>query len=311
MDRLAPIVLFVYNRPEHTLKTLKALQRNPLARDSVLYVFADGAHPNASPEQLAKIAEVRRIVRAQKWCRETCLSESNMNQGLADSIVAGVTRIVEKHGRVIVLEDDISLSPAALDYFNAALSLYEWEDRVMQISGFMVPNSWRARQTGFLRMTTSWGWATWKRAWQHYNGDAGFLRRSVEAKNSKAFDMDGASFHFDELCRNERGELKTWAVKWYASVYLANGLCLYPKTSLVKNTGFDGSGVNCGNDDTGYFDKTPRGARLAVRPVSLAEDPVYLRAMRRSFQYRFKIWTKTRFRDRLRRKIAALVGYKP
>lgn len=305
---LAPIVLFVHARPDHTRRTLEALARNPESRESLLYIFADGETPSASEVTRAKISRVRAILREKPWCGEVRITESETNRGLADSIVGGVTEVVRRHGRVIVLEDDIELGQGALSYFNRALSLYENDDRVMQVSGFMVKMPPWAAPTGFLRMTTSWGWATWDRAWNHYDGDAVGLRKRIEASCRDAFDLDGASFHFEELCRNVRGELKTWAVKWYASVFLSDGLCLYPKKSVLRNIGFDGSGENCESDGTNYFTKLPvaRNIRLHRRP--LVEAPFYLKAMRKSFQYRLQVWTGTRFRDRLAKKWRAVTG---
>lgn len=308
MSQHAPIALFVYARPEHTRQTLEALAANPEAKDSLLHVFADGPPDEAPPELRARIVEVRRIIRERPWCGEVRIIESNVNRGLADSIVSGVTEVVERHGRIIVLEDDIVLGTGALQYFNEALRLYDADTKVMQISGFMVRCSPWAKRTGFLRMTSSWGWATWARAWKHYDGDAVALRMKVESKSRNAFDLDGASFHFEELCRNETKELRTWAVKWYASVYLADGLCLYPKTAVVRNIGFDGSGENCESDRSNYFRRIPIARSVCLRRRELSEDPIYLDAMRKSFAYRLQVWTRTRFRDRLARKCKALAN---
>jgi len=312
MTNYAPIVLFVYARPDHTRQTLEALALNPEARDSLLYVFCDGPANEATEETRARILQVRSIVREKSWCGEVRIVESEVNLGLAESIVNGVTKVVQKYGRVIVLEDDIALAPCALDYFNRALSMYENEERVFQVSGFMVKIPFRSKPTGFLRMTTSWGWATWSRAWQHYQSDGAELLRKVEARGRTEFDLDGASFHYEELSRNVSGDLKTWAVKWYASVFLANGLCLYPKKSILRNIGFDGSGENCESDSSDYFSNLPVAKRVRLSKCQAEEDLVYLKAMKKSFEYRLKVWTQTRFKDRLKRKLTkmfpALVG---
>ena len=136
---LAPIVLFVYNRPWHTEQTLNALMQNELADQSVLYIYADGPKENATEEQLKKIEEVRHVIRTKKWCKEVHIIESEKNKGLADSIINGVTEIVNKYGKVIVLEDDIVTSKGFLKYMNEALELYKEEDKVYHISGYMFP----------------------------------------------------------------------------------------------------------------------------------------------------------------------------
>ena len=121
---LAPIVLFVYNRPQHTLRTLKALSQNVLAKDSDLYVFADGAKENADEETLKRIKEVREIVKSKEWCQKTILTEGKINKGLGNSIIDGVSKVVKEYGKVIVLEDDLVTSPYFLKYMNDALDIY-------------------------------------------------------------------------------------------------------------------------------------------------------------------------------------------
>ena len=125
------------------------------------------------------------------------------------------------------------------------MELYKDERKIFQVSGYNVKNHWWAPKTGFLRVSTSWGWATWKRAWQFHRTDSKNLLGEVQLKGQSEFDLDGYSFHFDELERNVNGDLNTWAVHWYATIFLNDGLCLYPSKTLVRNIGFDGSGVNC------------------------------------------------------------------
>lgn len=307
MHAFSPIALFVYARPEHTKKVLSSLALNPEAKDSVLYIFADGPPKEAPSHVVEGIREVRRLIRESSWCGEVRIQESAANRGLADSIVCGVTDVVNRHGKVIVLEDDIAIEPGALAYFNSALEIYEFDESVMQISGFMVRTPFWAPRTGFLRMTTSWGWATWSRAWKNYRGDSALLRREIHEKGHYGFDLDGASFHYEELCRNERGEIKTWAVKWYASVYLRGGLCLYPHKSVVRNLGFDGSGENCEDDESGYFKNIPRGSGFLISRCPIKENSLYLKAMQNSFRYRLQVWTKTRLRNRALRKLRAVL----
>ena len=118
---LAPIALFVYNRPEHTRHTVEALKRNALASESVLHIFADGAKPSTSEEGLQRIAEVRGIVRQINGFKEVILHLSEQNNGCAKSIINGVTSIVQQYGRVIVVEDDIETIPQFLSFMNKAL----------------------------------------------------------------------------------------------------------------------------------------------------------------------------------------------
>ena len=167
----APVALFVYNRPDHTRQTLEALARNRGAETTTLYVFSDGPKPNASAEERQRIAVTRQLVCSQPWVRNIILVESDANRGLADSIVAGVQRVLAEHGRVIVLEDDIVTSPGFLEFMNRGLELYADDEKVMHLSGYMYPLDLPTRGTAFLRILSCWGWATWARAWRHYEAD--------------------------------------------------------------------------------------------------------------------------------------------
>jgi GT2 family glycosyltransferase len=132
---LAPIALFTYNRPAHTRRTLETLAANPLARDSQLVAFSDG--PRTGDE--GKVAEVRAVLRERAWCGEVRIAESPVNRGLAASIISGVTELLREHDRLIVLEDDLALSPGFLAYMNAGLERYAGDERVMSVAGYLPP----------------------------------------------------------------------------------------------------------------------------------------------------------------------------
>jgi hypothetical protein len=306
-DELAPIVLFVYGRPEHTQKTLQALKRNQLADASELFIFADGPKESCSDLQLQKIAEVRRLIRREKWCGKVEIIESACNQGLAASIVGGVTKITSTYGRAIVLEDDLVTSPGFLPYMNNSLRIYADDERVMHVSGFNFATRFWAPSTGFLRASHPWGWSTWHRAWQHFRNDADGLLAEIQARDPIAFDLDGTAFHLEELQQNVTGELKTWAVRWYASIFLKNGLCLYPRVSLVRNIGFDGTGENC-HADREFYEQIPISFKTAVNRIPIKESDLYLIAHQNHYRRQLKRWTKTTFRDRAMRKLAKLLN---
>jgi hypothetical protein len=243
---LAPIVLFVYNRPSHTSKTLDALKLNELADESLLYIYSDGPKQNATEDQLKKIDEVRDIIRSKKWCKEVNIIESKKNKGLADSIINGVTEIVNQYGKVIVLEDDIVTSKGFLKYMNEALILYQNELQVMHISGYIFPVKGKLPTTFFYRQTSCWGWATWSDRWSFLNTCASELLDDLNNSGKIEYaDIDGTNQFLNQLNANIEGKIKTWAVLWHFSVFMSDGLSLHPKNSLVKNIGHDGSGVHC------------------------------------------------------------------
>lgn len=308
MAACAPVALFVYNRPDHTRRTLEALARNRLVADTPLYVFADGAKPGASTADRERIAATRALVCSEPWSRQVTLIEASENRGLAASILAGIRHVLDEHDRVIVLEDDIVTSPGFLEFMNRGLELYANEPRVMHLSGYMYPLGLRSAGTVFLRVLSCWGWATWRRAWQHYDDNIDtHLARLDTPPRIRKFNIEGhADFH-RQLLENRAGCIRSWAVRWYASWLAQDGLTLFPTQSLVRNIGHDGSGVHCHAD--ARFD-TPLADSVPVRRIPLRENisvrwriNEFYRSGRgdRSFP---RIWFNSRLVLPLRRRLA-------
>ena len=243
MAQPAPIALFVYNRADHLAQTLTALKANVQASESELFIFSDAPKNDAA---FAAVAEVRNTIRSVTGFKAISIVERSQNWGLARSIIEGVTQLVNQYGRVIVLEDDLVTSPYFLSYMNDALDHYEHEEQVMQISGHMFPvEISQDTDAFFLPFTTSWGWATWKRAWAEFDPDAekyNLLKDNEELK--KQFDLNGCYPYFKMLEAHFAGKVDSWAIRWYLTIFFRRGLTLYPWQSLVTNTGFDGSGTH-------------------------------------------------------------------
>lgn len=242
-NEVAPIALFVYNRPAHTHQTIDALQKNDLAGESDLYIFSDAPK---KPEAAEAVREVREYIKTIGGFRSVSIVERDKNWGLANSIIDGVTRLCNEYGRVIVLEDDLVTSPHFLRFMNEALDRYQDEPQVMQISGYMFPVKVEIEEDAlFLPLTTSWGWATWIRAWQLFDPDAkGYARVKADLALRKQFNLNGAYDYFSMLEAQLAGRVDSWAVRWQLSAFLLGGLTLYPRYSLVINSGFDGSGTH-------------------------------------------------------------------
>jgi GT2 family glycosyltransferase len=248
---LAPIILFVYNRPEHTARTLAALHKNKLADKSILYIFCDGPKADASNEQLDKIKQVRKVCHAQQWCGEVKIMESDANKGLANSIIAGVTQIVNLHGKAIVLEDDIETNIGFLEYMNHGLQVYENEHQVGGISSHSFTNHVELDDFYFLPITSSWGWATWKRVWDNINFNTSEISKAVkENSNFKHFNF-GNYPYFEMLESQSKGLIDSWAIRFYANFFIQNKWFLFPRLAFSNNVGFDNSGTHC--DDNNYF----------------------------------------------------------
>ncbi|MEW6077398.1 MAG: sugar transferase [Thermodesulfobacteriota bacterium] len=234
---LAPIVLFVYNRPGHTRQTVESLQKNELARESDLFIFSDGPGTEADGEN---VKEVRSYIRTVAGFKKITIVEREKNWGLADSIIDGVTRVVNAYGRVIVLEDDLVTGPFFLRFINEALALYKDETRVWHITGYMFPiDATGLPQTVFYRCPTTLGWATWQRAWKHFRRDPAAVIAEFSPRVIKRFNLDGCCNFWDQVMLNYYGGMRTWAVFWYAAVFKQGGLCLHPVETMVQHIGYD------------------------------------------------------------------------
>ena len=241
---LAPIILFVYNRPCHTCQVVEALQKNILAKESKLIIYSDGFK---SDKDKKEVESVRKYIRTILGFVDVEIIEKTKNFGLAKSIIEGVTEVINRYGKVIVLEDDLVVSPFFLDYMNSALQIYESEDKVASIHGYIFPVKHQLPETFFLRGADCWGWGTWKRAWNFFEKDSNKLLKEIKKRKlTSQFDFGGGYPFLQMLKMQTRGLVDSWAIQWYASTFLKEMLTLYPGRSLVKNIGIDGSGRHGG-----------------------------------------------------------------
>jgi hypothetical protein len=242
MQNLAPIALFVYNRPEHTRRTINYLKKNLLADESRLFIFSDAAKTDADQ---AKVEQVRHLLKEVTGFKAIKIIERKQNLGLADSIISGVTQLVNEYGKVIVFEDDLLSSPYALQYFNDALKRYANEERVMHIGAYMYNLKGRKLpETFFYRAASSWGWATWARAWKNFEPDIDQLISQFDKEKINRFSIEHTMNFWKQVQGYKAGKNNSWAIRWYASVFLKDGLTLNPSKSLINNIGHDGTGVH-------------------------------------------------------------------
>ena len=247
MQNFAPIALFVYNRPEHTRRTIKFLKQNLLAEQSRLFIFSD-ASKNQSSQIL--VEQVREIIKSVDGFLEVQIIERKSNLGLADSIIDGVSRLVKEYGKVIVFEDDLISSSYTLQYFNDALNRYQNEEKVMHIGAYMYAlNDESLPETFFYRAATSWGWATWDRAWINFEPDIDQLISQFNTEKKHQFSIEGAMNFWKQIEEFKSGKNNSWAIRWYASIFLKGGLTLNPSQSLINNIGHDGTGIHSGLND--------------------------------------------------------------
>ncbi|MGE4291010.1 MAG: glycosyltransferase [Desulfovibrio sp.] len=275
----APVALFCYNRPEHLTLTLDALAANPEFARTRVYAFCDGPR---SEEDAARVQAVRDLLRSRSREMDLEMVEQPKNLGLRTAIVQGVSQVCAEHGRVIVVEDDIVTSPHFLGYMNAALNRYEDTPEVMHVSGYFLPvNPQGLPETLFYRPASCWGWATWAESWSHLDLDAEGLLSRLQGEAGERFDLDGAYNFRHHLELNIQGKFFTWAIFWYATIFLRGGLCLHPSVSLTRNIGHDGGGTNC--KPTSCFMGNLRTEPVRNFPKALEENPLALERIRQFY----------------------------
>jgi hypothetical protein len=250
MDELpqnkTPIALFLYNRPAHARLVLESLSQCRRLDECSLRIYCDGAKRE---EDAAAVEQTRKVARewAGKLDAEVVARETNF--GLARSVVDGVSELCDSDGRVIVIEDDFLLNPSFLDYMLSSLDRYASDSNVYQICGYMFPIRHGDQPDAFfLPLTTTWGWATWARAWKVFDWnapDAENLLRDPEVR--RRFNLNGAYPYAEMLESKLKGENDSWGILFWWAVFKAGGLVLHPRKSLVWNGGFDESGTHCGD----------------------------------------------------------------
>lgn len=283
MRDLSPILLFVFNRPWHTRRTLAALEQNEFARDSILYIYSDGPR---SADDIPMVNKVRAIIREPLHFKEIVFVERKSNYGLAKNIMDGVSEVIDKHGKVIVFEDDLEAAPHALRYFNEALTLYQKEEKVMHISGYMYPveNKKPLTESFFFRAISSWGWATWDRAWKHFESDIDVLTKDFNKEKIKRFSIDGKENFWKQVKLYKAGKINSWAIRWYLSVFNQKGLSLYPRESMIQNIGMDGSGTHTHEGD--MYKVELADSPVMKFPIKPEEDEYAYRAIKHFFAHR-------------------------
>ncbi len=241
----APIVLFTYNRLDELKSTVSALQKNFLAAESELFVYSDGAK---NKDTLQKVLKVREYLHSVKGFQKVHIVEQDKNLGLARSVIEGVSEVMDKYGRVIVIEDDLITSENFLCYMNQALEFYDTDERIFSISGFTMPlKSLKNydKDTYITLRPSSWGWATWKDQWDNIDWDVKdydeFIddRVSVRKFNCGGIDLTRMLKHYMEKKNN------SWAIRWTYAMHKGEKYSIYPKVSKVQNIGFGDDATHC------------------------------------------------------------------
>ena len=280
MNVLAPIVVFTYNRPEHTLRTLNALLINPLANESDIIIYSDSAR---TANHNKAVDEVRSYLSDLTGFRSIKVIHRDENFGLAESIIQGVTEVLQRSEKVIVLEDDMVVSPYFLEYMNEALEKFFDDDRVISVHGYVYPVKIELPEAFFLTGADCWGWATWRRGWDLFNSEGKYLLDELVRRHLiQEFDYNGAYPFLSMLKDQIKGANDSWAIRWHASAFLAGKLTLYPGRSLVHNIGTDSSGTHCGDSDN--MDAKLSETKIKLNNIAVESSPTGREAFENFFR---------------------------
>lgn len=245
---LAPIVLFTFKKLEPLKATVIALQKNTLANESELVVFSDAA---AKPNDIEQVNEVRRFLQTITGFKKLTLHQAHENKGLATSIIEGVSKVLQHHERVIVMEDDLISSPNFLSFMNAALEFYKDQPKVFSIAGYTppvkVPKGY-AYDNYATQRASSWGWATYRNQWQAIDwkvSDYDFFK--TDAKTQRKFNRMGSDLS-GMLKKQMEGRLDSWAIRWCYHQFQKNLFTVFPVKSKILNIGFTDGATNTTNN---------------------------------------------------------------
>lgn len=241
---LAPIVMFTYTRLDHTIETINALKKNKMAKESDLIIYSDGPKNHIDSNLITELRHYLRNINGFKSIR---IIESETNKGLAKSVKDGVTEVLEKFDKIIVLEDDLITSEYFLDYMNNSLEIYKFRDDIWSISGYTPPVKFPDNYSNDIYITmrgSSWGWATWKNRWDLVDWEikdySSFIKDKVQINK---FNENGSDLTpMLKECYENR--LDSWAIIWNFSQFNKNMWTVYPSKSFVRNIGIDLSGTN-------------------------------------------------------------------
>ncbi len=277
----SPVILFAYKRANHTKKVLEALSVCQNSESTPLIIYSDGKKLNATSKEKGEIEQTRQVLRDFKEEKENNflsieIYESESNKGLAKSVKDGINRQFENYERIIVLEDDIVPQKGFLNYMNEALNKYENEDKIWGISSYAYPleNEDNVEQeTFFLPINSSWGWATWKRAWKNIDFDIESIFRKFELQSITPEEYNFGNYYYYQILDAQKNKkIDSWAVFLMATMFLENKWFLFPKYSLSQNIGFDATGTHCSEEDLFFNSPVIDFIELKTIPLTIENE---------------------------------------
>ena len=293
----APIVVFGFNRPGHLKRSLESLEMNRESKFSELYIFIDGPR---TVDDLHLVKECRVVAKLTRGFKNTIPYFSESNLGLANSIINGVSKILKENDSVIVVEDDLQVSPNFLRFMNMGLMKYRDKIDVSAVHGYQYPIKLNFDQCVFLKGADCWGWATWRDRWSGFEPDGRKLLNQLKVKGlCKEFNLENSLKNTDLLENQIAGKIDSWAIRWHASMFLQNRLGVFPPESLVLNLGLDGSGTH---EIKSTLFKTKLSIQSSwIMPEDITASVEYRKELISYFKSEFKLSIKKRLLRKFRK----------
>ena len=285
----APICIFVYKRRDTFEKVVESLLRNPECSVSSLYIFSDAAK---GEKDRRAVEDVRNFARHIEGFASVTLVERPSNQGLAKSIISGVTEVLQTHGEIIVLEDDLVVSDNFLAYMNQCLDKYRTNSKIWSVSGYSsekISALSCESDVFFGPRASSWGWATWMDRWQRVDWAVSDFHKLDDAKTRHDFNRGGSDL-VTMLKRQRTGSIDSWAIRFCFYQFLNNALDVVPHYSKVINLGFEESATNTsGMEGRFYTELDSSGRRKFDLPDVVNRDKEFEEAFRAPFGIKVRL----------------------
>lgn len=293
-DMYAPIVIFVYNRADRAQNLINSLIVNPESKASDLYIFSDGPKNDNARDKVEEVRTYIDTLSNSEHFKSVHITKSEQNKGLATSIIDGVTYVMEKHGKAIIVEDDNIVAPDFLDYMNRGLEYYQNDPKIWAISGF-------SREMEFpvdyqhdifvMQRISSYTWASWKDRWEktEWNIEKYYPQFLGDRKERKQFDRCGKdrSLMMDaQVC----GSVNSWAIRFEYSMYKNDMYSVIPCISRAYCTGNDGSGTHS-DKEIHSFDAVLSDGSQKVKFEQLEQDE----RIRKEYITAYKLSVKRKF----------------
>lgn len=246
---LAPVVIFVYNRPDHTKRTIDALSKNILAKETSLYIYSDASKNDSNNVKVQETRAYIETIPELGLFKDVTIYKSEHNKGLACSVINGVSEVISKYEKVIVLEDDLVSSIDFLSFMNDALDFYNGNNKIWSICGYSfsmnIPNDY-VEDVYLSYRAGSWGWGTWKDRWDTVDWDVRDYPQFKQDRNLREKFNRGGRDMANMLDVQMLGKIDSWAIRWCYTQSKMDKLTVYPISTKIKNIGIDGTGTHSG-----------------------------------------------------------------